>query len=161
MREIATFKIPKKQWEYLQGLVNIKNLKNFPKDLRPDRYGGISVATFSFDDGYQLSMVLVSDGKIFDIRCTGYNSDGTEDCTWYVDELTDTINTLVHVEGKEPLERVAKFIIEDEEKKWYTIKFSAKLDEDDVRAMKSCFFDAMNESMDIYELADFEITEEE
>ena len=160
MREIATLKITKKQWEYLQSLVNIKDLRDFPSDLRPDRYGDISVGTFSFDDGYELSVILASNGMIFDIECTGYKDDGTKDCTWYIGELTDTINTLVHAEGKEPFARVAKFIIEDEEKKWYTIKFSAKLDKDDVKAMKSCFFDALNESMDIYELADFEITEE-
>lgn len=46
------------------------------------------------------------------------------------------------------------------EKKWYTIKFSAKLDEHDLRAMNKCFFDAMNEAMDIEECGNLEITEE-
>jgi hypothetical protein len=32
-------------------------------------------------------------------------------------------------------------------KKWYTVSFSAKMSEDDVRAMKKCFYDAMEESM--------------
>ena len=34
-------------------------------------------------------------------------------------------------------------------KKWYTVTFSAKMSEDDVRAMKKCFYDAMLESMEI------------
>ena len=34
-------------------------------------------------------------------------------------------------------------------KKWYTVTFSAKMSEDDVRAMKKCFYDAMEESMQI------------
>ena len=46
-------------------------------------------------------------------------------------------------------------------KKWYTITFSAKLDENDVRAMGSCFYEAMNESMLIQECTDLEIKEEE
>lgn len=45
-------------------------------------------------------------------------------------------------------------------KKWRIITFSAKLDEDDVRAMKSCFYDAMNEAMVIKECADLKIKEE-
>ena len=44
-------------------------------------------------------------------------------------------------------------------KKTYQITFKAKLSEDDVRAMKKCFFDAMNESMDIYTLWDLELAE--
>ena len=36
--------------------------------------------------------------------------------------------------------------------KWYRISFSAKLTAEDLRAMKKCFFDAMNESMEIYDL---------
>lgn len=48
---------------------------------------------------------------------------------------------------------------EPEEAKWYRISFSAKLDPDDLRAMKKCFFDAMNESMEIYDLEGLEITE--
>jgi hypothetical protein len=46
-----------------------------------------------------------------------------------------------------------------EEAKWYRISFSAKLTPDDLRAMKKCFFDAMNESMEIYDLAGLEIKE--
>lgn len=46
-----------------------------------------------------------------------------------------------------------------EEAKWYRISFSAKLTPDDLRAMKKCFFDAMNESMEIYDLANLEIEE--
>lgn len=46
-----------------------------------------------------------------------------------------------------------------EEAKWYRIHFSAKLTPDDLRAMKKCFFDAMNESMEIYDLANLEIEE--
>ena len=34
-------------------------------------------------------------------------------------------------------------------KKWYTITFSAKMSEDDVRAMKKYFYDTMEESMEI------------
>lgn len=40
----------------------------------------------------------------------------------------------------------------ESESKWYRISFSAKLSPDDLRAMKKCFFDAMNESMEIYDL---------
>ncbi len=37
-------------------------------------------------------------------------------------------------------------------KKIYKITFMAELTEDDVNAMQSCFYQAMNESMDIYGL---------
>ena len=43
--------------------------------------------------------------------------------------------------------------------KWYHISFSAKLTEDDLRAMKKCFFDTMNESMEIYDLDNLVIEE--
>lgn len=46
-----------------------------------------------------------------------------------------------------------------EEAKWYRISFSAKLTPDDLRAMKKCFFNAMNESMEIYDLENLEIEE--
>lgn len=46
-----------------------------------------------------------------------------------------------------------------EEAKWYRISFSAKLTPDDLRAMKKCFFDAMNESMEIYDLENLVIEE--
>ena len=42
-------------------------------------------------------------------------------------------------------------------KKWYTVTFSAKMSEDDVRAMKKCFYDAMEESMQISPCADLNI----
>jgi hypothetical protein len=45
-------------------------------------------------------------------------------------------------------------------KKTYTITFKAELTEDDIRAMNKCFFDAMNEAMDIHELWGLEITED-
>jgi hypothetical protein len=45
------------------------------------------------------------------------------------------------------------------ESKWYRISFSAKLSPDDLRAMKKCFFDAMNESMEIYDLENLVIEE--
>ena len=43
--------------------------------------------------------------------------------------------------------------------KWYRISFSAKLNADDLRAMKKCFFDAMNEAMEIYDLENLVIEE--
>lgn len=43
--------------------------------------------------------------------------------------------------------------------KTYKITFMADLTEDDVRAMKKCFFDAMNESMDIHELWELKLEE--
>lgn len=46
-----------------------------------------------------------------------------------------------------------------EEAKWYRISFSAKLTPDDLRAMKKCFFDAMNEAMEIYDLEGLVIEE--
>ena len=46
-----------------------------------------------------------------------------------------------------------------EEAQWYRISFSAKLTPDDLRAMKKCFFDAMNESMEIYDLENLVIEE--
>lgn len=46
------------------------------------------------------------------------------------------------------------------EKKWYTISFSAKMNEEDIRAMKKCFFDAMEESMQISPCANLIITPE-
>ena len=47
----------------------------------------------------------------------------------------------------------------ESESKWYRISFSAKLTADDLRAMKKCFFDAMNESMEIYDLEGLVIEE--
>jgi hypothetical protein len=49
---------------------------------------------------------------------------------------------------------------DDPEDKWYRISFSAKLSENDLRAMNKCFFDALNESMNIYDLADLVIEED-
>lgn len=46
-------------------------------------------------------------------------------------------------------------------KKIYQITFKANLSDADVRAMKKCFFDAMNESMDIHDLWSLELTEVE
>ena len=48
-----------------------------------------------------------------------------------------------------------------DKKLWYTITFSAKMSEDDVRAMKKCFYDAMNEAMQISPCADLDIKLEE
>jgi hypothetical protein len=42
-------------------------------------------------------------------------------------------------------------------KKWYTITFSAAMTEDDVRAMKKCFYDAMEEAMEISPCANLNI----
>lgn len=42
-------------------------------------------------------------------------------------------------------------------KKWYTVTFSAKMSEDDVRAMKKCFYDAMEEAMQISPCANLNI----
>lgn len=42
-------------------------------------------------------------------------------------------------------------------KKWYTITFNAKMTEDDVRAMKKCFYDAMEEAMEISPCANLDI----
>jgi hypothetical protein len=46
-------------------------------------------------------------------------------------------------------------------KKWYTVTFSAKMSEDDVRAMKKCFYDAMEESMQISPCAGLNIKPED
>ena len=45
------------------------------------------------------------------------------------------------------------------EKKTYRITFMADLTEDDVRAMKKCFYDAMNESMNIDQLWELQLEE--
>jgi len=42
-------------------------------------------------------------------------------------------------------------------KKWYTISFQAKLDDNDIRAMEACFYQAMKESMNITECAALDI----
>ena len=42
-------------------------------------------------------------------------------------------------------------------KKWYTVTFSAEMTEDDVRAMHKCFYDAMEEAMEISPCADLKI----
>lgn len=42
--------------------------------------------------------------------------------------------------------------------KEYKIEFRAMLDDSDVRAMKSCFYDAMNQSMSIKEVWDLDLT---
>ena len=46
-------------------------------------------------------------------------------------------------------------------KKVYKITFYAELNEDDVNAMQSCFYDAMNEAMEIEEVWGLEIEEDE
>ena len=43
------------------------------------------------------------------------------------------------------------------EKKTYRISFMARLTEDDVRAMRKCFYDAMEEAMQISPCAALEI----
>ena len=43
-------------------------------------------------------------------------------------------------------------------KKLYKIEFMAELTDDDVRAMNKCFFDAMNEAMEIYGLSNLKLT---
>lgn len=42
-------------------------------------------------------------------------------------------------------------------KQWYKIAFNARLDESDIRAMKKCFYDVMEESMDINECAGLKV----
>lgn len=49
----------------------------------------------------------------------------------------------------------------DSSPKWYAVIFDAKLDEDDISAMHSCFYEAINESMLIQECAGLEIKEKE
>ena len=46
-------------------------------------------------------------------------------------------------------------------KKTYKITFMAELTEDDVRAMKGCFYQAMNESMEIDDVWGLEIEEDD
>ena len=43
------------------------------------------------------------------------------------------------------------------EKQWYTVKFSAEMTEDDVRAMNKYFYEVMAESMKIESCANLEI----
>lgn len=45
-------------------------------------------------------------------------------------------------------------------KKTYKITFRTELSEDDLNAMQSCFYDAMNESMKIEEVWGLEIEED-
>lgn len=45
-------------------------------------------------------------------------------------------------------------------KKTYTITFKAELTEDDVKAMNGCFYQAMNESMEINDIWGLEIKED-
>ena len=45
-------------------------------------------------------------------------------------------------------------------KQWHTITFSANLDQDDIKAMNKCFYDAMKESMEISECANLMIRAE-
>lgn len=42
-------------------------------------------------------------------------------------------------------------------KQWYTVSFSAKMTEDDVKAMYGCFYQAMEEAMEIDECAALDI----
>lgn len=44
-----------------------------------------------------------------------------------------------------------------EKKQWYTVSFSAKMTEEDVRAMKNCFYQAMEEAMQISPCAALDI----
>lgn len=73
---------------------------------------------------------------------------------YYIDGDNSTVYYERLFEGK-----VEEAPAEPEEAKWYRISFSAKLSADDLRAMKKCFFDAMNESMEIYDLENLVIEE--
>lgn len=76
--------------------------------------------------------------------------------------LDDEVDTLQGPETKCDTESSGEpelDVLPLEEAKWYRISFSAKLTPDDLRAMKKCFFDAMNESMEIYDLAGLVIEE--
>ncbi len=44
--------------------------------------------------------------------------------------------------------------------KWYKVEFYAKMTDDDIKAMQSCFYAAMNEAMGIPECEGLKITEE-
>lgn len=46
-------------------------------------------------------------------------------------------------------------------KKWYTVTFSAKMSEDDIRAMNNCFYQAMEEAMEISPCAALDINLED
>lgn len=50
-----------------------------------------------------------------------------------------------------------------ENKHWYKVVFYARMDDDDVHAMKECFYDAMDQAMAISECCCLEIdcTEDE
>ena len=79
---------------------------------------------------------------------------------YYIDGDNSTVYYERLFEGKvgeAPTEELE--VLPLEEAKWYRISFSAKLTSDDLRAMKKCFFDAMNESMEIYDLEGLEIKE--
>lgn len=79
---------------------------------------------------------------------------------YYIDGDNSTVYYERLFEGKvgeAPTEELE--VLPLEEAKWYRISFSAKLTPDDLRAMKKCFFDAMNESMEIYDLEGLEIKE--
>ena len=82
---------------------------------------------------------------------------------YYIDGDNSTVYYERLFEGKvgevpAPAEDIEVEEIEAEAK-WYRISFSAKLSADDLRAMKKCFFDAMNESMEIYDLENLVIEE--
>ena len=44
--------------------------------------------------------------------------------------------------------------------KWYKVEFYAKMTDEDIKAMKGCFYTAMNEAMSIPECEGLKITEE-
>lgn len=72
------------------------------------------------------------------------------------------VDTLQGVETKCDTDEISDPTANDlplEESKWYRISFSAKLTPDDLRAMKKYFFDAMNESMEIYDLENLVVEE--
>lgn len=76
------------------------------------------------------------------------------------DEASETVKDTATEETRDT-EGSGEFeVLPLEEAKWYRISFSAKLTPDDLRAMKKCFFDAMNEAMEIYDLANFKIEED-
>lgn len=79
---------------------------------------------------------------------------------YYIDGDNSTVYYERLFEGKVGEAPAEEFeVLPLEEAKWYRISFSAKLTPDDLRAMKKCFFDAMNESMEIYDLEGLEIKE--
>lgn len=180
MSNWKTIDIKRKDWNRIQRLLRIRdidrefgdNLLNPPLYVEKNHYELIDEVLYRFDKS-SLSVSLESNHERYYIHCKLFDKDGKAIRRWTILSLDDNKSYsspnergIPHyisfnvIPGDEDDEDDCDECAYDFNKEWYTISFSAKLSEEDVRAMRKYFFDTMNESMEIYDLANFKMFKE-